>query len=43
MQIESIPAEKKEALKKLLIDKYKADPEDITKMFNQFDSIRGKW
>ena len=43
VQIESIPVEKKEALRKLLIDKYKADPEDITKMFNQFDSIRGKW
>ena len=43
VEIESIPVAKKEALRKLLINKYKADPKDIEKMFNQFDRIRGKW
>ena len=43
VEIESIPVEKKEALRRLLIDKYKASPKDIEIMFNQFDKIRGKW
>ena len=43
VEIESIPVAKKEALRKLLVNKYKADPKDIEKMFNQFDRIRGKW
>jgi len=43
VEIESIPVAKKEALRKLLVNKYKADPKDIEVMFNQFDKIRGKW
>ena len=43
VQIESIPTAKKEALRKTLKSKYKADDKDITKMFNQFDTIRDKW
>jgi len=43
VQIESIPTAKKEALRKTLKSKYKANDEDITKMFNQFDTIRDKW
>ena len=43
VEIESIPVAKKEALRKLLVNKYKADPKDIEKMFNQFDKIRGTW
>ena len=43
VQIESIPTAKKEALRKLLKNKYKADDKDITKMFNQFDTVRDKW
>ena len=43
VEIESIPVAKKEALRKLLVNKYKADPKDIEKMFNQFDRIRDKW
>ena len=43
VQIESIPTAKKEALRKLLKGKYKTDDKDITKMFNQFDTVRDKW
>jgi len=43
VDIESIPVAKKEALRKLLKNKYKASDEDITVMFNEFDRIRGKW
>jgi hypothetical protein len=43
VQIESIPTAKKEALRKLLKSKYKADEKDITKLFNQFDTIRDTW
>ena len=43
VQIESIPLAKKEALRKLLKSKYKADDKDITKLFNQFDGIRDTW
>jgi len=43
VQIESIPTAKKEALRKLLKNKYKASDEDITKMFDQFDTVRDKW
>ena len=34
---------KKEALRKLLKTKYKADDKDIQIMFEQFDKVRGKW
>ena len=34
---------KKEALRKLLKTKYKANDKDIQVMFDQFDKIRGKW
>ena len=43
VQIESIPLAKKEALRKLLKNKYKATDEDITKLFDQFDGIRDTW
>jgi len=43
VQIESIPLAQKEALKKLLKNKYKATNEDITKLFDQFDGIRDTW
>ncbi len=43
VEIESIPTAKKEALRKLLKSKYKADEKDITKLFNQFDKIRDTW
>ena len=43
VEIESIPTAKKEALRKLLKSKYKADEKDITKLFNQFDTIRDTW
>ncbi len=43
VQIESIPTAKKEALRKLLQSKYKANDKDITKLFNQFDGIRDTW
>jgi hypothetical protein len=43
VQIESIPVAKKEALRKLLKSKYKADDKDVTKLFNQFDGIRDTW
>ena len=43
VQIESIPVAKKEALKKLLKNTYKATDEDITKLFDQFDGIRDTW
>lgn len=43
VEIEPIPFEKKDALRKELVNKYKADPEDVTKMFNQFDRVRDKW
>ena len=43
VEIESIPIAKKEALQKLLKNKYKAKQEDITKLFNQFDTIRDTW
>ena len=43
VEIESIPTAKKEALRKTLKNKYKAKNEDITKLFDQFDTIRDKW
>ena len=43
VEIESIPTAKKEALQKLLKTKYKAKQEDITKLFNQFDTVRDTW
>jgi hypothetical protein len=43
VQIESIPLAKKEALRKLLKNTYKATDEDITKLFDQFDGIRDTW
>ena len=43
VQLGQIDPIKKELLRKELITKYKADPEDITKMFNQFNQIRDKW
>jgi len=43
VQIDSIPIAKKETLRKLLKNKYKASDEDITKMFDQFDTVRDKW
>ena len=43
VQIESIPLAKKEALRKLLKNKYKATDEDITKLFDQFDGVRDTW
>jgi hypothetical protein len=43
VEIESIPTAKKEALQKLLKNKYKAKQEDITKLFNQFDTVRDTW
>jgi hypothetical protein len=43
VQIESIPAAQKEALRKLLKSKYKANDKDITELFDQFDGIRDTW
>ena len=43
VQLGQIDPIKKELLRKELITKYKADPEDVTKMFNQFGEIRDKW
>ncbi len=43
VQLGQIDPIKKELLREELITKYKADPEDITKMFNQFNQIRDKW
>jgi len=43
VEIESIPTAKKEALQKLLKNKYKASQKDITKLFNQFDTVRDTW
>ena len=43
VQLGQIDPIKKELLRKELITKYKADPEDITKMFNQFNQVRDKW
>ena len=43
VNIEPISVAKKEALRKVLKNKYKATDEDITKLFNQFDGIRDKW
>ena len=43
VEIESIPTAKKEALREKLIGTYKAKPEEVTKLFNQFDIIRDKW
>ena len=38
-----INPKQKEALRKELIDKYKADPEDVTKLFNEFGNVRDRW
>jgi len=43
VQLGQIDPIKKEILRKELITKYKADPEDVTKMFNQFGEVRDKW
>ena len=43
VQLGQIDPIKKELLRKELITKYKADPEDITKMFNQMGAVRDKW
>ena len=43
VQLGQIDPIKKELLRKELITKYKADPEDVTKMFNQFGEVRDKW
>jgi len=43
VQLGQIDPIKKELLREELITKYKADPEDITKMFNQFNQVRDKW
>ena len=39
VQIESIPAAKKEALRKTLKETYKASDKEVTELFNQFDGI----
>ena len=43
VQLGPMNPQKQEALRKELINKYKADPEDITKMFEQFGSVRDRW
>ena len=43
VQLGPMNAEKKEALRKILKNKYKTSDEDITKLFDQFDSVRGRW
>ena len=43
VQVGPMNQAKKEALRKLLKTKYKADDKDIQVMFDQFDKIRGKW
>ena len=43
VQIESIPAAKKEALRKTLKETYKASDKEVTELFDQFDSIRDTW
>ena len=43
VQIESIPAAKKEALRKTLKETYKASDEEVTELFDQFDGIRDTW
>jgi len=43
VQLGQIDPIKKELLREELITKYKADPEDVTKMFNQFGEVRDKW
>ena len=43
VQIESIPAAKKEALRKTLKETYKASDKEVTELFDQFDGIRDTW
>ena len=43
VQLGPINAQKKEALRKILKNKYKTSDEDITKLFDQFDAVRGRW
>ena len=43
--VEILPMNPKkvETLRETLINKYKADPEDVTKMLNEFSTVRNKW
>ena len=43
VQLGPMNFKKQETLRKELINKYKADPEDVTKMFEQFGSVRDRW
>ena len=43
VQLGPMNFKKQETLRKELINKYKADPEDVKKMFEQFGSVRDRW
>ncbi len=43
VQLGPMNVQMKEALRKELVNKYKADPDDVKKMFEQFGEVRDRW